>query len=85
MKKVISSMAVMFFLICWPFGGLWEMMLRPIIGGGSEHSFLYPIYGGLIILTGIVVGCTVMLNEEIQKLREYLDSKNQKKEPKFKD
>ncbi len=85
MKKVIGSMVVMFLLICWPLGGLWGMIFMPIIGGGVEQSFLYPIYGGLIILTGIIVGCAVILYDEIKKLVEKLENQSEKAKPKGKD
>ena len=70
MKKILGVMAAMFFLIFWPFGGIWAMIFRSIIGGGVEQSFIYPIYAGLIILSGIIVGCAVILHEEIKALRD---------------
>ena len=70
MKKILGVMVTMFFLICWPFGGIWAIIFQPIIGGGVEQSFLYPLYAGLIILSGIIVGCAVILHEEIKALRD---------------
>jgi hypothetical protein len=55
MKKGMAAMAGMFLAIVI-LGGLWEILLKPIIGGGVEQSFLYPIYGGLILLAGLIVG-----------------------------
>ena len=69
MKKVIAAMAGMFLAIVL-FGGLWNVLLKPLIGGGPEQSFLYPLYIGLILLAGLVVGVAVILYEEIQKLQE---------------
>ena len=46
------------------------MIFRSILGGGVEQSFIYPIYAGLIILSGIIVGCAVILHEEIKALRD---------------
>ena len=68
MKNVVAVMAGMFFLIVWPGGGLWTIILRPVIGGGTEQSFLYPIYAGIILLAGILAGCTVCIIEEIRSL-----------------
>jgi len=42
---------------------------------GSEGYDLYPIYSGLILLSGIIVICTKMLLEEINSLREKEDGK----------
>ena len=71
MKKVIGAMVAMFVFIV-PLGGLWEMILKPMIGGGVEQSFLYPIYIGIILLAGLIVGCAVILYDEIKKLRKEL-------------
>ena len=38
--------------------------------GGISESYLYPIYGGIILLTGLVVGCTVYISDEIKSLKE---------------
>ena len=44
MKKVIIAMLVMFILIV-PFGGIWGILLQPLIGGGVApllyHLFTY--------------------------------------------
>ena len=76
MKKVLAAMIAMFAVTVFPLGGIWGMLLKPLIGGGVEQTFLYPIYAGMILLAGIVVGCTVVILEEIRSL------KNDKKEEK---
>ncbi len=94
MKKVIAAMAAMFLAVV-PLGGVWGILLRPIIGGGVEQSFLYPIYGGLILLAGLIVGSAAVLREEFKKLqagrhapagemppeKESLEKESSKKEP----
>ena len=75
MKKVIAAMAGMFLAIVL-FGGLWNVLLKPLIGGGQDKSFLYPLYIGLILLAGLVVGVAVILYEEIQKLQEEVKKVN---------
>ena len=75
MKKVIAAMAGMFLAIVL-FGGLWNVLLKPLIGGGPEQSFLYPLYIGLILLAGVVVGGAVIFYEEIQKLQEEVKKVN---------
>ena len=69
MKKVIIAMVVMFILII-PLGGIWGIFLQPLIGGGAEQTFLYPIYAGIILLAGLIVGCTVVILEEIRSLKK---------------
>ena len=70
MKKVLITMLVMFLLIVWPFGGIWWTILHPILGGGVEQSFIYPLYGGIILLSGLIVGCTVIIIEEIRAVKK---------------
>lgn len=76
MKKVIASMSIMFLLIGWPFGGLWGVLFSNIMGGGVEQSYVYPIYVGVVLLTGLIVGCTQIICDEIKKLRNDLEIKN---------
>ena len=45
-----------------------------MVGGGVSESFLFPIYGGLILLTGVVIGCGVVLLEEIRSLRKEIEA-----------
>ena len=73
MKKVIAAMVVMFLAIV-PLGGVWSILLRPIIGGSTDQSFIYPVYVGLILLAGFIVGAAVVIYEEIKKLREEIKS-----------
>ena len=70
MKKVLAAMAVMFILIV-PLGGLWTVIFQPIVGGGGvDLSPIYPIYAGIILLAGLIVGCTVVILEEIHSLKK---------------
>ena len=73
MKKVIAAMAAMFLAIV-PLGGVWSILFTQIIGGSTDQSFIYPIYVGLILLAGLVVGAAVVLHGEIEKLREEIKS-----------
>ncbi len=76
MKTVIGIMIAMFVILI-PFGGVWAMIFTPIIGGGGEQSFIYPIYGGIILLSGIIVGCTKMILDEISSLRRQNNNTDQ--------
>ncbi len=73
MKNVLISMAVMFLLAVFPGGGFWAL-LSNLIGGGVSETYLYPIYGGIILLTGFVVGCTSVVLNEIKALKEEIKS-----------
>lgn len=74
MKKVIVTMVVMFALVVWPFSGIWSL-LSGMIGGGVEETFIYPIYGGIILLSGLIVACTLFILEEITSLKEALEKR----------
>lgn len=76
MKKAIITVIAMFLLICWPLGGLWDAILRPLMGGGVSESFLYPIYAGIILLAGVVVICTSVVCERLEQLKAELKDKN---------
>ena len=69
MKKVFGAMLGMFLLTVWPGTGIWQLFSH-IIGGGVSKSYLYPIYGGMILLAGLIVACTVVVLEEIRSLKE---------------
>lgn len=76
MKKALITMVVMFALIIWPFGGIWQL-LSGILGGGVQESFLYPLYGGVILLAGLIVVCTELILEEIKSLKADITHKNE--------
>ena len=65
-------MVAMFILMIFPGAGLWGL-LSNVLGGGVAESFLYPIYGGLILLAGLIVGCTVLILEEMRSLKDKID------------
>ena len=79
MSKVIIAMVAMFALMIFPGEGFWYLLSNEV-GGGVAESFLYPIYGGLILLAGLVVGCTVLILEEIQSLKDKIDHLSDKSE-----
>lgn len=62
-------MVTMFLLVVFPGGGLWTL-LSHLIGGGASETYLYPIYGGIILLAGLIVGCTSVILDEIKLLKE---------------
>lgn len=72
MKKIIIAMIAMALLIGWPGAGIWVTVFSKILGGGIAEGYLYPIYGGIILLAGLIVGCTVYIVDEIHSLKETL-------------
>lgn len=76
MKKALITMFVMFAFTLWPFGCIWQL-LSGILGGGVQESFLYPIYGGVILLSGLIVVCTELILEEIKSLKADITHKNE--------
>lgn len=68
MKKVLITMIVMYALITGPLSGIWSFL--PGMNSSVEASYIYPIYGGIILLSGLVVGCTVLILEAIKSLEE---------------
>lgn len=69
MKKALIAMVVMFLLVIFPGGGFWQL-LSHLVGGGVSETYLYPIYGGIILLAGLIVGCTSLILAEIKSLKE---------------
>ena len=69
MKKVIG--VIVFFFLAMTLGsGLSVVIFRSIVGGGVAESYLYPIYGGIVLLAGLIVSCTIIILDEIKKLKD---------------
>ncbi len=79
MKYTLAAMAAMFALIVWPLGWVWQL-LSGIMGGGVSESFLYPIYGGFILLSGLIVFCTNRILDEVRSLRDEIKGKDENKD-----
>ena len=77
MKKAIIVMIVVFTLVVWPFSGVWQL-LSGIIGVGVQESFIYPIYGGIVLLSGLIVVCTELVLEELKSIKDDINDKNKK-------
>lgn len=68
MKKAMIAMIVVFAFVIWPFGGAWQF-LSGMIGGGVQESFIYPIYGGIVLLAGLITVCAELILKEIKSLK----------------
>lgn len=78
MGKAVIAMAGMFLLIGWPFGGWISMGFAELLGGGTEQSFLWPLYAGIIALTGIIAGAADKILKEIQELKKEIKNSKEK-------
>lgn len=75
MKKVLGIMA--FFIIVMIFGGgAISIVITKMVGGGVDESYIYPIYGGIILLSGLIVGCTVIIIDEFKEVKTVLLEKS---------
>ena len=74
MKKIIIAMLFMTFVLM-DIGGLVTGLFMSVIGGNVEQTYLYPLYGGLIVLAGIIVGAAEIIREDIKELKEGKPSK----------
>lgn len=66
-KKVILTM-VAFTLLLTLGGGLISQGFSAIIGGGIAESYIYPLYAGIILLAGLLVGCTCVILDKLDTL-----------------
>ncbi len=70
--KMVIGVIVFFFLAMTFGGGISDMIFSAIVGGGVDESFLYPIYGGIVLLAGMIAICTKIVLEEIQSLKDMI-------------
>lgn len=81
MKKTFIAMALMMvFLVLG--GGPVNLIFKTLLGGGVEQSYIYPIYGAIILLTGVIVGATQIIISEIRELKEILKENMKESKPK---
>lgn len=70
MKAVIGTMVGFFFL---------SIYVLPIIFYnffGTDGEDLFPVYSGMILLSGLIVACTKIILEEIRELKEKQHGQN---------
>lgn len=69
MFKVIGVMFTFWVLLT--FGvGISVPMFSSIVGGGVTESFLYPIYFGIMLLSGLIVACTIIILNAINNIKD---------------
>lgn len=69
MKKIIIAMIFMTFVL-FDIGGLMTGLFMSVLGSSVERTYLYPLYGGLVVLAGIIVGAAEIIREDIKELKE---------------
>ena len=74
MKKAIVAMLLMAVFLLGG-GGLISIVFSSIAGGGVEQSFIYPIYAGIIVLAGLIVGAVDIIVNEIRELKKAMEKK----------
>ena len=74
MKKAIVAMLLMAVFLLGG-GGLISIVFSSIAGGGVEQSFIYPIYAGIIVLAGLIVGAVDIVVNEIRELKKAIEKK----------
>lgn len=72
-KFVLVTLLVFFLLMTFG-SGIFVMLFSSICGGGVAETFLYPIYGGIIFLAGLVVLCTCVILDELRNASYYEDA-----------
>ena len=74
MKKAIVAMLLMAVFLLGG-GGLISIVFSSIAGGGVVQSFIYPIYAGIIVLGGLIVGEVDIIVDEIRVLKKAMEKK----------
>lgn len=69
MKKVLGVMVFMSVIIING-AGIIALLISKILGGGIEQTFIYPLYVGQILLSGIVVACSHIIFEELKIIKK---------------
>lgn len=76
-KKVLGIMVLFAFVMILG-GSVISMVISAAIGGGVDESYFYPIYGGIILLSGLVVGCTCVILEKLDEIEKRISSETKK-------
>lgn len=68
MKKILGTM-VAFFILMTVGAGILIVPLNCILQVGPEDEYFLLIYGGIILLSGLIVGCTIIIIEEVREVK----------------
>lgn len=56
--------------------GIWVIIFKSFLHGGVDEEYLYPIYGGIVLLSGLIVACTVIIIDEFREVKIMLLEQN---------
>lgn len=56
------------------------MIFGAIAWGGVAESYLYPIYGGIVLLAGLITICTVIILDQLKELNKTLNQNEKEDE-----
>jgi hypothetical protein len=73
MKKILGIMVFMTFMVAGFGGGMVAVLLSKVNGGGVAETFIYPLYGGQILLSGIVVACACIIYDELKSIKKDIE------------
>ena len=65
-KWVLLTFAIFFAGMTWG-GEISAFVFQKLVGGSVEQTYLYPIYGGIIMLAVLMVICTGIVVETIRE------------------
>lgn len=71
---ILLTFVVFFFSMTWG-SGLTVAFFQKICGGGVQETYLYPLYGGIILLAVLIAVCTCVILEELRNLN-YQDNRD---------
>ena len=72
-KNILLTMFIFAVVMIMGGGGI-SIVITSIVGGGVDESYIYPLYGGIILLSGLVVGCTCVILEKIKALENKIST-----------
>jgi len=69
MKKIIGTMVGFYILVFWILPNFHNAFFNHL--GSIEWTFLQPVYSGMIVLSGIIVACTLIILEELETFKKH--------------
>ena len=73
-RRVLLTMAVFFCVLTFLQGGfIMFHILCKVFGESGPQTYLYPFYGGLTIMAGMIAFCTHLILNRLKELEEKID------------
>ena len=71
-RRTLAAMLI-FFVLMFFGAGIYGWLFSHTFGGGVQESYLYPIYGGLILLAGLIVACSCYICNKLDDIKKHID------------